>query len=156
MRIDCFKHPAGFPLFLGMAMAALLAPQSALGTSVVSGPNWVQRSPAAPPTGRFGHAMAYDATHQQVVLFGGLDFTGILSDTWVWDGTNWTQKFPLNSPPARDFAAMTYDAARQQVVLFGGHSISSMLSDTWVWDGSNWTQQFPAASPTGRFSSAEA
>ena len=32
---------------------------------------WALKSPAVSPTARTGHAMAYDAAHQQVVLFGG-------------------------------------------------------------------------------------
>ena len=35
--------------------------------------NWVPLSPTNPPTARQQHAMAYDAAHKQVVLFGGRD-----------------------------------------------------------------------------------
>src|SRR5580704_17181410 len=84
--------------------------------------NWTQKSPAASPPVREGHAMAYDSAHGQVVLFGGDTGTvnAFLNDTWVWDGTTWTQKSPQNSPPARYQHAMAYDSAHGQVVLFGG------------------------------------
>jgi hypothetical protein len=53
--------------------------------------NWVQESQAGKPLERDAHAMAYDAAHDNVVLFGG--FNGAVTDlnhTWVWDG------FPLH------------------------------------------------------------
>ena len=93
--------------------------------------------------------MAYDAARQRVVLFGGSQSSGYLSDTWQWDGTNWTQAAPANSPPARTLFAMTYDAARQRVVLFGGQS-SGYLGDTWRWDGANWTPATPTTGPAAR------
>src|SRR5205085_49706 len=40
-------------------------------TWVWDGASWTQRRPAHNPGERCGHAMAYDAAHQQVVLFGG-------------------------------------------------------------------------------------
>ena len=39
--------------------------------------------------------MAYDATRQQVVLWGGFNgvsINGTPMGTWVWDGTNWAIK----------------------------------------------------------------
>ena len=35
------------------------------------GNTWLERSPTTSPSVRFGHAMAYDAARQRVVLFGG-------------------------------------------------------------------------------------
>ncbi len=101
---------------------------------------------------RNGHAIAYDAARQRVVLFGGSSNGTVLNDTWEWDGTNWTRMTPAVSPPARRDHAMVYDAARQRVVLFGG-IVSSMnyLNDTWEWDGITWTQRFPANSPSARY-----
>jgi uncharacterized protein (TIGR03437 family) len=117
-------------------------------TWVWDGDTWTQKSPQTSPPARAAHAMAYDAAHSQVVLFGG----SFLNDTWVWDGSNWAQKLPQTSPPIRDAYAMAYDAANGQVVLFGGsdtpHGIN--LNDTWVWDGSNWTQKSPQTSPPAR------
>src|SRR5438093_5651976 len=123
-------------------------------------PTWTQKSPANGPLARAEFAMAYDAAHGQVVLFGGVDCaSNFLGDTWVWDGTNWTQKFPATSPPARGSHVMAYDAARQRVVLFGGavgFGFSGIVADTWEWDGVNWAQKFPASSPSPRLQSAMA
>jgi predicted outer membrane repeat protein len=122
-------------------------------------PSWVQESPATSPSERYGAAIAYDATHGEVVLFGGINDSNIaLSDTWVWNGTTWTQESPATSPAARWGAATAYDAASGQVVLFGGVNINNtaFLNDTWVWDGANWTLQSPGASPSVRGLSATA
>lgn len=35
-----------------------------------NGTNWTQASPQTKPPARYSHAMAYDAMHQQTVLFG--------------------------------------------------------------------------------------
>lgn len=121
------------------------------------GTNWTQKFPATSPSARALHAMAYDASRSQVVLFGGDDNAGpgSLSETWVWDGNNWTRKFPAVSPPGRRFHAMAYDAARGKVVLFGGVDAGgNTLGDTWVWNGTTWIQMSPANSPPAR--SAEA
>jgi hypothetical protein len=97
--------------------------------------------------------MAYDAAHNQTVLFGGVNLftTGFFNDTWIWDGNAWSQQTPVNSPAPREQAGMAYDAARGQTVLFGGQSFSGAYSDTWVWDGGNWTQKTPAHNPGPRF-----
>ena len=80
-------------------------------TWVWDGSNWTQESPQTSPSVRYSPAMAYDAAHGQVVLFGGaaLNPDGTmkeLNDTWVWDGSNWTEKSPQTSPPVRDAHAI--------------------------------------------------
>ncbi len=126
-------------------------------TWVWDGESWALTSSANRPSPRSGHAMLYDATRGQVVMFGGGDESGYLNDTWVWDGTNWIQKSPLTKPSPRSGHAMVYDVARGQVVMFGGSDQSGFLNnDTWVWDGTNWIQKSPANSPTPRFAHAMA
>ena len=82
------------------------------------------------------------------VLFGGVDASGYLSDTWEWDGVDWTQRTPASAPSARAVHAMAYDSARGMTVLYGGHP--SYLQDTWEWDGVNWQQRSPSTVPSGR------
>src|SRR5207247_2076587 len=91
----------------------------------------------------------YDATHDEVVLFGGANENGALRDTWTWDGTTWTQQHPATSPAGRVVMGMAYDAAHGDIVLFGGYN-GSDLFDTWTWDGTAWTLQHPATSPSAR------
>ena len=77
--------------------------------------------------------MAYDALHQQFVLFGGQNTT---ADTWTFDGSNWTQRMPVTSPDARFGAAMVYDSLHQQVILFGGfdYTAQTLANDTWTYE----------------------
>ena len=125
------------------------------------GTTWTEQHPALAPPPRYGHAMAYDAKHQQVVLFSGCleSCPAMLSDTWTWDGSNWTLQPTLNAPPERAGASMSFDPMRGVTVLFSGGTPASTTitregisdyNDTWTWDGSNWTQLSPATSPSGR------
>ena len=126
------------------------------------GSTWVQRTPAASPTARYGHVMAYDGVRGRVVLFGSGYFDGswhFLADTWEWDGSTWARRTPATSPLARMSASMVYDSARERIVLFGGWGVShhvepnystNIFDDTWEWDGIAWVQRTPAPHPTVR------
>ena len=91
-----------------------------------------------------------------MVLFGGINGSTYLGDTWTWDGTTWTKQSPATSPPARDLASMAYDPATGNMVLFGGCSGSGVLDDTWIWSGTTWTKQSPATSPSARYAASMA
>jgi uncharacterized protein (TIGR03437 family) len=121
------------------------------------GSNWTGKTPQTVPPARAGHSMAYDATHGQVVMFGGYNDGAVSNDTWVWDGENWALKSPQTSPSARIDYSMAYDSAHGLTVLFGGGSANGVtFADTWVWDGSNWTQMSPKTSPPARLAHAMA
>jgi hypothetical protein len=100
--------------------------------------------------------MAYDSALGNMVLFGGIAYSGdLLNDTWTWDGTTWTQQSPATSPSGGSGASMAYDAGTGQLVLFGGYDPPGLggpgfLNDTWTWDGTTWTQLHPATSPPAR------
>lgn len=102
------------------------------------------------PGGLIGHAMAFDAVHNQTVLFGGSEYPSntLLGDTWTWDGDEW-QLVSTSGPSPRRYSAMAFDAIRQQVVLYGGGE-NDELSETWLWDGSSWTQALPKSNPGPR------
>jgi hypothetical protein len=117
------------------------------------GTSWTRMTPTNAPDPRGGHAIAYDAAHGSVVMFGGgLQDNTTANDTWTWDGTNWKLAFPTNVPPGRSSHSMAYDAAHGRVVMFGGFSGSNgVLSDTWIWDGTNWTAGSPVHVPGPRY-----
>ncbi len=103
------------------------------------GTNWSQKSPVTAPSGRYVHALVYDASHQRVVLFGGYNNSTYLNETWEWDGTTWSKKSPAISPsPRQPNGGMAYDSTRQRMVLFGGYTTGGPTNDTWEWDGTNW------------------
>jgi hypothetical protein len=85
--------------------------------------------------------MAYSFSRQEVVLFGGVPFTGApFGDTWVFAGGSWSSRPTATSPPARSKAAMADDIARDRIVLVSGAGIGSNnhLTDTWEFDGVDW------------------
>lgn len=112
---------------------------------------WTQHFPATSPSARRA-MIAYDDSHETVVLFGGDNVTSVFGDTWLWNGTNWYQRQPAASPPTRGSAAMAYDRGLKRVVLFGGSDSIVGYSDTWTWDGATWTQVNSATAPPDRYS----
>ena len=122
-------------------------------TWVWSGSDWTQRTPAHSPGLLSGHAMAYDAGHDQVVLFGGSNLVST-NGTWIWNGVDWTQLYPRVLPGERTDHAMVYNPVSKRVILFGGFDNQGVLGDTWEWDGSSWTQRFSTISPPARSGAA--
>ncbi len=124
-------------------------------TWTFDGKAWVRVLTAHSPTPRQQASMAYDAAHQVVLLFGGVDNSGtILNDTWSFNGIDWTQLMPINSPSPRFWASIAFDAAHNQIVLFGGspaQNATNLDNDTWTWDGTNWTQQLLTLPPPPRY-----
>jgi hypothetical protein len=136
-----------------------------------NGSTWTERLSAKVPPARYGHAMAYDAARNEVVLFGGaLDLYSasspptFFSDTWVWDGSQWKQKVISASPSARWGHKMEYDPDLGQIVLVGGEGGKDIKlsppytyaidgrEETWTWDGTAWQQRFPDKSPEFSYS----
>ena len=103
------------------------------------------------PRPRRGAGIIYDAGRQRVVMFGGVDVTTYLNDTWEWDGIGWTQMHPRHSPPRRYESPLAYDPLRHVVVLFGGYGPDSFVrGDTWEWNGVDWIRRDSANPPVPR------
>ncbi|MFZ5439200.1 MAG: hypothetical protein ACOZQL_04285 [Myxococcota bacterium] len=109
--------------------------------------SWTHLVDAFGPASDFS-AMAYDAVHQELVLFGGYQ-SG--AETWTWNGATWRRRMPTTSPPARALHSMAWDPDRQRVVMFGGRQVTSGLrhQDLWEWDGTNWQQRVTTGGPIG-------
>ncbi len=135
-------------LFGGLAQTG--QPQALGDTWIWDGTSWRQDHGIG-PADRFGHAMAFDIVHQQVVLFGGTNGSPLFNDTWLYDGTSWSQVTPTTSPGPRENPAMAYDTARQRVVMFGGAAGRlGPNSETWEWDGTDWQLMSPTTTPPAR------
>jgi hypothetical protein len=107
---------------------------------------WGDLFPSQSPSGRLGHAMAYDSFRGVTILFGGFDTNNVVvGDTWLYDNHGWKQLHPAHSPPPRFRHTLSYDAQRGVIVLFGGRDNGSSFNDLWEWNGSDWT----AISATG-------
>ncbi|MCB9883702.1 MAG: hypothetical protein H6834_18075, partial [Planctomycetes bacterium] len=130
------------------ALAVALLASTALGQI-----DWGQK-PLAPPPGRHGHALVYDAISRRVVLFGGQEGATApirLADTWEWNGREWVQRLPTQSPEARSHHAMAYHGSSGSAFLFGGRSANGApLDDTWTWSSGVWTRKRPALQPPAR------
>jgi hypothetical protein len=124
------------------------------------------------PSARSQHAMVYEKSTGNILLFGGgrsdstsYDGSGIsvsFGDTWEWNPTTraWTQLQPKASPAARHDFGMVWDSSRNLAVLFGGMEKDSAgvdgspLQDTWEWDPSagTWTERTTqGAKPSPRY-----
>ncbi len=111
-----------------------------------TGGRWIQRFPLHSPPARASHAMIYDASRDQIILFGGRSDSADLSDTWIYKRNDWTLLETPNSPPARSFAAAAFDPLRDRMIMFGGTQTSAdgktftPIHDTWEFDGTTWKQ----------------
>ena len=130
-------------------------------TWIWDSPSWVKRVTPTSPPGRTHASMSYDATHANLVLFGGVASDGqLLNDTWTWDGQSWTAQAQtsLATPFARCGACMHYDPRSSNILLFGGQTtgdrVGKLLNDTWTWNGSIWTQRMTRVAPSPRFGAA--
>ena len=84
---------------------------------------------------RYWNAMAYAASLQRIVLFGGGDANTNMNDTWSWDGARWCVICANDSgqdPTPRFNHTMAFDPARGKTILFGGDITQpNCLADTW-------------------------
>jgi cysteine-rich repeat protein len=117
-----------------------------------------------PVTDRFEHAMMFDASREQVVVFGGATYGGGLDDIGLFTGdtielaTNqWAHRTSLLQPAPRLSHAMAYDARRERGVLFGGNNNGTLsFADTWEWDGTRWDLAGGQVAPPARSNHAMA
>ena len=121
-------------------------PNQSNATWLLAGSRWTQVATPG-PSARDGTAIAYDAAHDQFVLFGGKVGLNPNGETWIFDGSTWTHATPATSPAARMYHTMAYDPTTQRIVLYGGGT-PSQLRDTWEWDGTTWSLR-NADSPGG-------
>ena len=97
--------------------------------------------------------MAYDASSDRVVLFGGWskEADSETNETWIFDlnANRWTKMNPAVAPSRRATAAMAYDAQSHRVILFGG---TDGMAETWTYDSGtgSWTNMAPTSAPPGR------
>jgi hypothetical protein len=118
------------------------------------GTNWTRVADG--PTGRSGHAMAYDPKRDAVVVFGGTlansqaGGTGDLDEVWELRQGTWMQVQPGTHPTARRNSSAVFDPVRGKVLVFGGqHDITRYL-ELWQWDGQTWSSTPVPGTPARR------
>jgi hypothetical protein len=141
----------------GGSVAGATSFYTPVGTWQWDGISWTQVSDVGPPA-RALTGLAYDASRERVVLFGGANLdpgSTLEPDTWEWNGNVWEQI--TNIGPAPRFGhAMTGTSAA--TLLFGGlkanaFTSTNLLRDTWTWDGKHWHQRQDMG-PSPRFTPA--
>jgi len=109
-----------------------------------------------PPSARFSHTAVYDATRDRMVVYGGYDSTGELSDVWALTlsgAPTWTQLAPSGTlPPARYDHVAIYDAPRDRMIIYGGFASTADFPFGDVWSLSfagagTWTKLNPSGGP---------
>lgn len=120
------------------------------------GVSWLQMPTAVSPSARTETAIAFHASQNHALLFGGTSTTsqwGAVGGTWKFDGTSWQELTSGPQPDARRLHSMAYDPIRNRIVLHGGHFLgqfpgaSTEYRDTWEHDGTSWTQVLTGSGP---------
>lgn len=97
-------------------------------------------TPLGAPSPRSLAAFVYDATDGYLLLFGGVNGSVVLGDTWTFASGTWTKLTVSPSPGPTDAAGAAYDATDSLVLLFGGATAGSNLQDsTWIYRAGTWT-----------------
>ncbi|MCI4323382.1 MAG: hypothetical protein L3K03_05105 [Thermoplasmata archaeon] len=119
----------------------------------------------AAPSPRFQALMAYDASDDEVLLYGGTATVGAngiqyaVNDTWTFSAGHWTNiSGAVPSPSLREGGSMASDPVFGGVVLFGGLAVNSTgyalawENDTWEFVHGAWTNVtgLLAGAPGGR------
>ncbi|MDF1563313.1 MAG: kelch repeat-containing protein [Deltaproteobacteria bacterium] len=115
------------------------------------------------PLARTEAAMAYDATNDRFLLFGGDTQGGFpLARTWLLDATTWAwsdRPLRASAPPARRRASISTVGSDGTIVLHGGaDAAGALLADTWRWSPATmtWTEIAIGTGPTARSGAAMA
>ena len=113
---------------------------------------WTEMKPSTNPPGRNFQAMAYDATADRVLMWGGFNLNS--KPVWSYDFNTDTweaithEDGPL--PELRDYPVMVYDVESDRTILFGGETKSAQGGDdTWAYDynTNTWTEMEPITNP---------
>ena len=103
---------------------------------------WTRTQPEITPRRRGGHAMAYDAARQRIVMTGGGYISRRFNEVWEYDTVTdrWELAAPLDT--SRTGHAMAYDSDRQTLVIYGGITDVNNPSGTAVLERSSGSDQW--------------
>ena len=114
---------------------------------------WSQVATSTNPGVHHSLALAYDPQENAVILFGGFDDEGMVTDdTWMFDCATreWTELSPATAPLARYGHVMVYDETINKLVMTSGNTAyQGHQDDTWTFDvaTSSWTELTPTGTP---------
>jgi N-acetylneuraminic acid mutarotase len=84
---------------------------------------WTQLNPSGgPPQSRFTASAVWDPNNNQMIIYGGENGGGGLSDIWSYKPSSnfWTQIIPSGTPPPLMGQATAWDATNNRMLVFGG------------------------------------
>lgn len=112
------------------------------------GTNWTDVTPTFNPGAVVGHALAYDRTRNEAILFGGI-FSVSTSDTFRYRNEKWTRAVSNSEPAPRSLPLMVYDPVRNVTLMYGGVNSTTEFVDFWQHDGVRWSQIQVEGTPNG-------
>ena len=135
-----------------LTWAVLGSPEQAVAAAATAPLNsWTELDPAARPPELGAASMAYAASVDRVIAFGGDSSGAVVNQTWSYDlnGNTWTRIQSRNAPSPRSSATMVYVPSIDRVILFGGGGGNTPLNDLWAYDpkAKAWTQLHPKGVP---------
>lgn len=94
--------------------------------------NLTSSAGTAPPAREKGD-LAYEATDDVMLLFGGIHSTNVLDSEWFFANGTWNAFTPGVSPGARFDAALAWtpNSGTGLILLFGGANSTARFNDTW-------------------------
>lgn len=99
-------------------------------------PTWTKLNPTGPaPLARTGHNALYDSNSDRMMIFGGLNGTQTLSDTWILTSANgigapgWIELKTQGTAPSLAYAGAMYSQSTDQMFVFGGTSADNKFND---------------------------
>jgi hypothetical protein len=108
---------------------------------------WEEVSPSPAPSARYSFGLAYDASLEMVILYGGQG-GGVQDDTWTgsWNASTevftWTEECDPCDPGPLSSPAIGHDTdSVARTVMHGGRNDTpAPTNKTWVWDpaASDW------------------
>ena len=115
---------------------------------------WTKLVPTGtPPRGRTGHTAIYDSANNRMIIFGGVNKTTTLADSWALTAANgvgspsWVQVKTSGTAPSLAYHTAVYDAALGYMYAFAGSSSADKLSSNshaFTLTGANGLSQKPA------------
>ena len=132
---------------------SILAALTLAAVAAAQAPVWTLAAPATSPSQRRAGAMAWDATANRLLMFGGVTPTPsiVVNETWTFNG-QWTQLTSATSN-ARWGHQLVRNSQTNRLLMFGGRSptISGLANDTVEWTGTAWTTIATTGAPSQRY-----
>ena len=96
---------------------------------------WQQLDAADVPAARFGHAGAYDAMNDHLLISTGQRGSQFFSDVWAFSPSDsvWSQLAEDDAGPARRYGAgFAFDFISSKLLLSHGFTFQGRFDDTWA------------------------